>query len=282
MKEGNVMIGTQVAKVIQSKNPAFPVGSHVVSTSGWRTHTLSDGTGLTPILSEWPKDVSLSLGAMGMPGLTAVYGIEVVLGLQKGETLLVNAAAGAVGSVVGQIAKIKGCKVVGSAGSDAKVAYLKELGFNEAFNYKTVGSLEEALRKASPEGYDCFFENCFNTIQPALLRGKLEGVGKQLTMDLTNRPQYKYSDHTAIIGCVSDGNDQEYRGVISDFVGWCETNVLQINAGKTKEMIIDFSRKSPPTTPVNIQGKDIEIVDFDKYLGVHLNNKLDYKYRHPV
>lgn len=91
--------------------------------------------------------------------LTALYGIEDVLDLQKGETLLVNAAAGAVGSVVGQIAKIKGCKVVGSAGSDAKVAFLKELGFDEAFNYKTVGSLEEALRKASPDGYDCFFEN---------------------------------------------------------------------------------------------------------------------------
>lgn len=91
--------------------------------------------------------------------LTALYGIEEVLGLQKGETLLVNAAAGAVGSVVGQIAKIKGCKVVGSAGSDAKVAFLKELGFDEAFNYKTVGSLEEALKKASPDGYDCLFEN---------------------------------------------------------------------------------------------------------------------------
>lgn len=91
--------------------------------------------------------------------LTALYGIEEVLGLQKGETLLVNAAAGAVGTVVGQIAKIKGCKVVGSAGTDAKVAYLKELGFDEAFNYKTVGSLEQALKKASPDGYDCFFEN---------------------------------------------------------------------------------------------------------------------------
>lgn len=91
--------------------------------------------------------------------LTALYGIEEVLGLQKGETLLVNAAAGAVGSVVGQIAKIKGCKVVGSAGSDAKVAYLKELGFDEAFNYKTVSSLDEALRNASPDGYDCLFEN---------------------------------------------------------------------------------------------------------------------------
>ncbi|XP_067379781.1 prostaglandin reductase 1-like isoform X2 [Channa argus] len=91
--------------------------------------------------------------------LTALYGIEEVLGLQRGETLLVNAAAGAVGSVVGQIAKIKGCKVVGSAGSDAKVAFLKELGFDHAFNYKTVGSLEEELKKASPDGYDCYFDN---------------------------------------------------------------------------------------------------------------------------
>lgn len=82
-----------------------------------------------------------------------------MLALQPGETLLVNAAAGAVGSVVGQIAKIKGCKVVGSAGTDAKVAFVKELGFDEAFNYKTVGSLEEALRTASPEGYDCYFDN---------------------------------------------------------------------------------------------------------------------------
>ncbi|XP_044039522.1 prostaglandin reductase 1-like [Siniperca chuatsi] len=161
MKEGDVMIGTQVAKVIQSNNPAFPVGSHVVGRCGWRTHAVCDGTDLIPIMPDWPQDVSLSLalGAIGMPGLTALYGIEEVLGLQKGETLLVNAAAGAVGSVVGQIAKMKGCKVVGSAGSDAKVAFLKELGFDVAFNYKTVGSLEEALKKASPEGYDCFFEN---------------------------------------------------------------------------------------------------------------------------
>ncbi|XP_068164277.1 prostaglandin reductase 1-like [Antennarius striatus] len=161
MKEGDVMIGTQVAKVIQSKNPAFPVGSHVVGRCGWTTHSISDGTDLTLIMSDWPKDVSLSLalGAIGMPGMTALYGIEEVLGLQKGETLLVNAAAGAVGSVVGQIAKIKGCKVVGSAGSDAKVAFLKELGFDETFNYKTIGSLDEALRNASPDGYDCFFDN---------------------------------------------------------------------------------------------------------------------------
>ena len=91
--------------------------------------------------------------------LTALYGLEEVCQLKAGETLLVNAAAGAVGMVVGQIAKLKGCRVIGSAGSDAKVAYLKELGFDQAFNYKTVQSLEQALREAAPEGYDCYFEN---------------------------------------------------------------------------------------------------------------------------
>lgn len=79
--------------------------------------------------------------------------------MKPGETVLVSAAAGAVGTMVGQICKIKGCKVVGSAGSEEKMAYLKELGFDYAFNYKTVISLEEALKQASPEGYDCYFEN---------------------------------------------------------------------------------------------------------------------------
>ncbi|XP_034020773.1 prostaglandin reductase 1-like [Thalassophryne amazonica] len=161
MKEGDVMIGTQVAKVVESKNSALPVGSHVVGRCGWRTHTVSDGKNLDPIMAEWPEDapLSLALGSIGMPGLTALYGIEEVLKLAAGETLLVNCAAGAVGSVVGQIAKIIGCKVVGSAGSDAKVAFLNELGFDKIFNYKTVGSLEEVLKEASPEGYDAYFDN---------------------------------------------------------------------------------------------------------------------------
>uniref|UniRef100_A0A3B5QBE1 Prostaglandin reductase 1 n=1 Tax=Xiphophorus maculatus TaxID=8083 RepID=A0A3B5QBE1_XIPMA len=191
MKEGDVMIGTQVAKVVQSKNPEFPVGSHVVSNSGWRSHSVSDGTDLTPIMADWPSDVSLSLalGSIGMPGLTALYGIEEVLGLQQNETLLVNAAAGAVGNVVGQIAKIKGCKVVGSAGSDAKVAYLKELGFDEAFNYKTVPSLEEALKNAAPEGYDCLFENVGGYFSTVAL------------------PQMKTFGRIAVCGSISTYND---------------------------------------------------------------------------
>ncbi|KAF7649195.1 hypothetical protein LDENG_00145510 [Lucifuga dentata] len=86
----------------------------------------------------------------------------------------------------------------------------------------------------------------------------------------------KFSDDTAIIGRVSDGNELEYREVIKDFVDWCGMNHLHINASKTKEMVIDFRRKSPLITPVNIQGLDIETVESYKYLGVHLNNKLDW------
>ncbi|XP_022534204.2 prostaglandin reductase 1 [Astyanax mexicanus] len=193
MKPGDVMIGAQVAKVIQSKNPAFPVGCHVVGQCGWRTHTISDGTGLTRIIAAWPQDVplSLALGGLGMPGLTALYGLEEVLTIKPGETVLVNAAAGAVGTVVGQIAKLKGCKVVGSVGSDAKVSYLKELGFDHVFNYKTVSSLEEALKKASPDGYDCYFENVGGDFFSAAL------------------PQMKMFGRIAVCGGISQYNDKE-------------------------------------------------------------------------
>ncbi|NXF97991.1 PTGR1 reductase, partial [Eubucco bourcierii] len=161
MKEGDIMPGTQVARTVESKNPAFTVGTFVVANSGWRTHFISDGKGLQLLPPTWPESLprSLALGAVGMPGLTAYFGLLEVCKMKPGETVLVNAAAGAVGSLVGQIAKILDCKVVGCAGSDPKVAYLKKLGFDEAFNYKTATSLDEALSKASPDGYDCFFDN---------------------------------------------------------------------------------------------------------------------------
>lgn len=160
MKEGDIMIGSQVARVVESKNPTYPVGTYVVANSGWTTHFISDGKDLQ-LLPSWPEKIprSLALGTIGMPGLTAYFGLLEICKIRAGDTVLVTAAAGAVGSVVGQIAKIGGCKVVGCAGSDKKVAYLKQIGFDEAFNYKTVGSLEEALRKASPDGYDCYFDN---------------------------------------------------------------------------------------------------------------------------
>ncbi|XP_063313317.1 prostaglandin reductase 1-like isoform X1 [Pelobates fuscus] len=172
MKEGDIMMGTQVARVLESKNPAFPAGSFAVSNAGWTTHSISQGKDLTALLSNWPEHIpkSLALGTIGMPGLTAYFGLREICCAKKGEIVLVNGAAGAVGTLVGQIAKITGCKVVGSAGSDDKVKYLKDIGFDEAFNYKTVRSLEEALKKASPDGYDCFFENVGGEFADVALR----------------------------------------------------------------------------------------------------------------
>uniref|UniRef100_A0A2R8Z9Y5 Prostaglandin reductase 1 n=1 Tax=Pan paniscus TaxID=9597 RepID=A0A2R8Z9Y5_PANPA len=161
LKEGDTMMGQQVAKVVESKNAALPKGTIVLASPGWTTHSISDGKDLEKLLTEWPDTIplSLALGTVGMPGLTAYFGLLEICGVKGGETVMVNAAAGAVGSVVGQIAKLKGCKVVGAVGSDEKVAYLQKLGFDVVFNYKTVESLEETLKKASPDGYDCYFDN---------------------------------------------------------------------------------------------------------------------------
>ncbi|XP_054608725.1 prostaglandin reductase 1-like [Dunckerocampus dactyliophorus] len=247
MKEGDVMIGTQVAKVIQSKNAEFPAGVHVVGRSGWRSHTISDGSGLIPIMPDWPRDVSLSLalGIIGMPGLTALYGIEEVLGLKAGETLLVNAAAGAVGSVVGQIAKIKGCKVVGSAGSDAKVAFLKELGFDEAFNYKTVASWEEALRKAAPEGYNCFFENVggpFSSVALSQMKdfGRIAVCGSISTYNDT-QPQTGPFPHMTMIfkqlkmeGFMQSRWEKKHPESLRRLMGWLKEGKLQNREHITK------------------------------------------------
>ncbi|KAM7077353.1 LOW QUALITY PROTEIN: prostaglandin reductase 1 [Ciconia maguari] len=191
MKEGDIMTGTQVASTVESKNPAFTMGAFVVARSGWRTNFISDGKDLQLLPSSWPESLpkSLALGTVGMPGLTAYFGLLEVCKMKPGEAVLVNAAAGAVGSVVAQLAKTGGCKVVGCAGSDDKVAYLKKIGFDEAFNYKTVTSLVEELCQAFPDGYDCFFDN----------------VGGEFASIAIN--QMKKYGRIAVCGAISQYND---------------------------------------------------------------------------
>ncbi|XP_033746709.1 prostaglandin reductase 1-like isoform X2 [Pecten maximus] len=161
VEPGQCMPGEQIAKVIASKNSNHPVGSIVRVYAGWRTHTILSNEP-SPRVIKMPEmgdlPLSLALGTMGMPGMTAYFGFLEICQPKEGETVLVNGAAGAVGSLVGQIAKIKGCKVVGCAGTDAKCKWLKELGFDEVFNYKKV-DLSEALKAAAPDGFDCFFDN---------------------------------------------------------------------------------------------------------------------------
>lgn len=156
-KVGDTMIGEQIARVIESKNSQHPVGTIVRTHAGWRTHTVTSKlTRHMPELGDLP--LSTALGVVGMPGMAGYFGFLELCKPTEGETVLVNTASGAVGSVVGQIAKIKKCKVIGFAGTEEKCQWLRELGFDYAYNYKTV-KLDEALKEAAPEGIDCYFDN---------------------------------------------------------------------------------------------------------------------------
>jgi hypothetical protein len=147
-----------VAQVIESRNPAFAVGDHVVGMSGAQKFWVSNGKGVKkvyPDLAPLPR----YLGALGMPGMTAYFGILEVGELKEGDTVLVSGAAGAVGALVGQIAKLKGCRVVGIAGGEDKCKYLtEELGFDGAIDYKAE-TLYPAVKNLCPDGIDVYFDN---------------------------------------------------------------------------------------------------------------------------
>ncbi|XP_077291532.1 prostaglandin reductase 1-like [Arctopsyche grandis] len=164
---GTMMIGSQVAEIVESKNKDFQVGKFVVGSFGWRDYTIGDGKlsenpvivspHILPELGDLPS--SLGVGALGMPGNTAYFGLLDLCQPKAGETVVVTGAAGAVGCHVGQIAKIKGCTVIGFAGTEAKCKWLKdEMGFDYAFNYKIVNA-DRALSECAPKGIDCYFDN---------------------------------------------------------------------------------------------------------------------------
>jgi NADPH-dependent curcumin reductase CurA len=156
---GAALDGGCVGQVVTSKHPDFPVGTHVLARQGWREFFLSDGSDLTTVDPDLVP-IQAYLGTVGMPGMTAYVGLLDIGKPKAGDTVFVSAAAGAVGAVVCQIAKIKGCRVVGSAGSAAKVQWLQDIaGVDGAINYKQVASLIEAVGRHCPDGIDVYFEN---------------------------------------------------------------------------------------------------------------------------
>ena len=158
---GQVLDGGSVGQVVDSQHAGFAAGDYVCgfATGGWREYWVSDGTMMQKV------DPSLAplqayLGVLGLPGLTAYSGFLRIGQPKEGETVFVSAAAGAVGAVVCQIAKLKGCYVAGSVGSDEKAEWLRrEAGVDAAINYKTCGNLEAAVKTAAPQGIDVYFEN---------------------------------------------------------------------------------------------------------------------------
>ena len=181
------MIGSSVATIEESRPPDFPVGAHVIIYAGWVERGVASGDekGVFEPLRLVPnlKNIGLShfLGACGATGNTAYFGFLKICQPKAGETVVVSGAAGAVGSLVGQIAKIKGCKVIGYAGTNEKCEWLRNIGFDFAFNYKTC-KIEDTLKTAAPEGVHCYFDNVGGKISAAVIavmntRGRVSVCG---------------------------------------------------------------------------------------------------------
>lgn len=157
-----------VAEIIDSKHANFKKGDFVSGIIDWKEYQVSTGKGLNKVSAE--VNLSSHLGILGMTGLTAYLGLTEIGAPKTGETIVVSGAAGAVGSVVGQIGKILGCRVVGLAGTDEKVENLKsKFNFDEAINYKTTPDLNEAIKNACPDGVDIYFDNVGGEISDAVL-----------------------------------------------------------------------------------------------------------------
>jgi len=209
---GETMPGVQVARVLKSKCATFPQGSKVVGLFGWRDITLwrpddhPEIEYLYPLPDMKGLPESYAIGSVGRPGNTAYFGLLEVGEPKPGETVVVSAAAGAVGSLVGQIAKIKGCKVIGFAGSEEKVEFLRsDLGFDYAFNYKTQ-SISERLNECAPEGVDVYFDNvggefAFHVLQKMRPKGRIALCGAISTYNRedTKEPVKISFDYTKMI-----------------------------------------------------------------------------------
>ncbi len=164
----HVIVGGTVGEVIESKHAGFAVGEFVVAPLGWQTHAISDGTSLTKVDPKIP--LSAYLGVVGMPGVTAHYGLFELGNPRSGETVVVSAAAGAVGSVVGQLAKLRGARAVGIAGGPAKCAHVvNELGFDACVDYRADDFVAQ-LAAATPNGVDIDFENVGGPVMDAVIR----------------------------------------------------------------------------------------------------------------
>ncbi len=258
---GEVMRAGTVGEVIESKHEKFAVGDYVAGHNGVQSYAVSDGTRLYKVD---PKLAPLSyyLGVLGMPGMTGYFGLLKTGEPKAGETVVVSGAAGAVGGLVGQIAKIKGCRVVGIAGGAEKCKFLiDELGFDAAIDYKNE-NVKKALKETCPKGVDVFFDNVGGDILNDVLTQinlharivicgaisqynattEVKGPSNYLSL-LVNRARME--------GIVVFDNIKEYPTAMKDIAGWIQSGEL-----KVKDHIVEGIETFPDTLMMLFKGEN--------------------------
>jgi NADPH-dependent curcumin reductase len=257
---GSVIRAFAVGEIVESKNAQLPVGQMIGGLLGATTYAISDGKGLD-ILDISVGDLPLHLGVLGMPGMTSYFGLLDKGKPVAGETVFISGAAGVIGTTVGQIAKIKGCKVVGTAGGKEKCDYLLSIGFDVAIDYK-IEDVNLALKEHCPEGISIFFDNVGGEILDIALMNLARGARVVICGAIS-----QYNNHTNIQGpknymkivtargeikgiIVFDYLDQ-YSVAVKDITNWLKSNELQ-----PKSHIIEGLENFPDALKMLFEGKN--------------------------
>jgi hypothetical protein len=257
---GSVMVGGTVSQVVKSNHPQFSAGDFVLSYDGWQAYGVSKGETLRK-LDPNQAPISYGLGITGMPGMTAYFALLDIGQPQAGETVVVSAASGAVGSVAGQIAKLKGCRAVGVAGSEAKCDYVvKELGFDACINRKTQ-DLSSALKAACPNGIDVYFDNTAGPILEAVLQqinlgARIPLVGLISQYNAENPPPGPnlmplLVKRALIKGFLVGDYQQRQAEFVNDVSQWLQEGKL-----KYKEDVVEGLKNAPHALIGLLQGKN--------------------------
>jgi len=247
---GQPMEGRAIGQVVKSKHATLREGAIVSSMLGWREYFVSAGEGMNPVDPSLP--LSAYLGVLGIPGFTGWYGLKHIGKPKAGETLVVSGAAGATGSIVVQLGKILGCRVVGTAGTDDKCAYLtRELGADAAINYKKTGDLFDALRQACPKGIDIYFENVGGPLLDMVLRQvnpfariPLCGMISQYNLDPPEPgPRYLFSmigNRVLMQGFIISDHLSLYPEFLAEVSGWLKSGRI-----KREETVVEGIENAP-------------------------------------
>jgi NADPH-dependent curcumin reductase len=257
---GSVMRAFSAGEIIESKNENFSTGIFIVGLLGATSHAISDGKGLK-ILDLAKGNIPQHLGVLGMPGMTAYFGLLERGQPKSGETVFVSGAAGVVGSTVGQIAKIKGCKVIGAAGGKEKCDYLLSIGFDFVIDYKSE-NIDEALKKYCPEGISVYFDNVGGEILDIALANLARGARVVICGAMS-----QYNNHTDVKGPKNYMKIVTARGqmngiIVFDFLVSFPEAVEEISRWITeekihsKEHIIEGIENFAPALRMLFEGKN--------------------------